>query len=63
MSAPRPKSKKVDALGQRVRDRFNEEIAYPQADQKSCTAVKLKAGNLDQLSQATGQSDILSRRS
>lgn len=54
MSAPRPKSKKVDALGQRVRDRFNEEIAYPQADQKSCTAVKLKAGNLDQLSQATG---------
>jgi len=52
-------SRRVDALGQRVRERFNEELAYPAEGKKS---NQLKARNLPNKSGLIGE-DILSRKS
>lgn len=51
-------SRRVDALGQRVRERFNEELEYP-AEQKKAGGT-LKARNLPK---GTGESEVLSRKS
>jgi hypothetical protein len=51
-------SRRVDALGQRVRERFNEDLEYP-AEQKKVTG--LRARNLPNKS-GDSDSQVLSRR-
>lgn len=54
-------SRRVDALGQRVRERFNEELEYP--DEKK-TPMRLAAKNLAKAGDnGSSRGDLLSRQS
>ena len=53
-------SRRVDALGQRVRERFNEDLEYPQEENK--TPARLTKGLLINAETASNR-DLLSRKS
>lgn len=53
--------KKVDALGQRVRARFNEQIEYP--EQIKTGKLRLKDGNIQKMNDQMSMSNATSKRS